>query len=145
MIRYLVDSSAVWHLRRDPELRADWMEEISLRAIGSYAPQRVEVLYSCRNVEEYDAWRDSLVEAFPDVPLPKRIWSWIETAQHQLVSRGALRALSTVDLMLCATAVHHSLTILHDDNDFRTASRFFTEVKQVSVHSRRVMQSRDRR
>ncbi|MEV6280607.1 PIN domain-containing protein [Nocardia sp. NPDC051832] len=135
MIRYLIDSSALWRLRRDRDLHEAWAELIDLRLIGSCAPQRVEFLRSTKNAAEYEVWRDDLLEMFPEAPLPKQVWRWVDTAQHHLAEYGVLSALSPVDLMICATAVHHGLTILHDDKDFRTVSRYLPEIAQMSIYA----------
>ncbi|GAB2663451.1 PIN domain-containing protein [Nocardia goodfellowii] len=137
MIRYIIDSSALWRLRRDRDLLGVWMEEITLRLIGSCPPQRVEFLRSASNAEEYECWRDDLVKLFPEIPLPKRIWSWVDTVQHQLAGQGVLGSVSPVDLMICATAAHHGVTILHDDKDFRTVARFVPGVVELSINSRK--------
>jgi predicted nucleic acid-binding protein len=42
VIRYLLDSSALWRILRDAALRAAWAEVVSLGVIGSCQPQRVE-------------------------------------------------------------------------------------------------------
>jgi predicted nucleic acid-binding protein len=46
---------------------------------------------------------------------------------------GPRRSLSTADWLVCATAAHHGLAVLHDDNDFRAAARVLTEVTERSV------------
>ena len=53
MIRYLADSSALWRLLRDPEVRAGWSDVISDHAIGSCQPQRTEFRRSARNLDEF--------------------------------------------------------------------------------------------
>jgi predicted nucleic acid-binding protein len=45
----------------------------------------------------------------------------------------AHRALSSVDLLICATAVRHDLVVLHDDRDFATAARFLDDVRERNV------------
>lgn len=72
-------------------------------------------------------------ELYPDIPVPKRAWAWIESAQYRLLRAGAHRALSVVDLLMCATAAHHGLAILHDDNDFATAAHSLED-----LHERRI-------
>ncbi len=70
---------------------------------------------------------------YPDVPVPKGTWRWIESAQHILARAGALRAFSLVDLLVCAVAAQHGLIVLHDDNDFATAGRVLTDVREQRV------------
>jgi hypothetical protein len=38
-----------------------------------------------------------------------------------------------VDWLVCGTAAHHGLVVLHDDNDFRAAARVLTDVTEQSV------------
>ncbi|MGW4803629.1 PIN domain-containing protein [Kitasatospora sp. NPDC004272] len=134
MIRYLADSTAVWRLLREQHLSDAWGEDIDLRVIGSCAPQRTEFRRSARNLVHYEQMGEMFADLYPDVPLPKNVWGWIESAQFRLArSGGAVRALSTVDLMVCATAAHHGLIVLHDDNDFATAAGVLTDVLQRNV------------
>ncbi|MGH3999963.1 MAG: PIN domain-containing protein, partial [Pseudonocardiaceae bacterium] len=46
---------------------------------------------------------------------------------------SAHRALSVVDLMICATASYHRLTVVHDDNDFATAAQHAVDLDIVHV------------
>jgi hypothetical protein len=48
---------------------------------------------------------------------------------------GAHRALSCVDLLICACAAIRGLVILHDDNDFVAASRHLPDLAERRVHS----------
>lgn len=71
---------------------------------------------------------------YPDAAMPKGAWRWIESAQYRLLRHGAHRALSAVDLLICATAALHDLVVLHDDNDFTTAARFLPDLRQRPIH-----------
>jgi predicted nucleic acid-binding protein len=42
--------------------------------------------------------------------------------------------MSTVDLLICATAALRGLAVLHDDNDFATAARHLTDLTERQVH-----------
>ncbi|MCH5641189.1 MULTISPECIES: hypothetical protein [unclassified Gordonia (in: high G+C Gram-positive bacteria)] len=70
---------------------------------------------------------------YPDVPVPKSVWQWAESAQHQLARVGSARALSVVDLLVCGTAAIKGLVILHDDADFELAARHLAEVDEQRV------------
>jgi predicted nucleic acid-binding protein len=70
---------------------------------------------------------------YPDVAAPKGTWRWIESAQYRLLRYGAHRALSIVDLLVCATAAQHDLVILHDDKDFATAARCLPGLRERGV------------
>ncbi len=133
MIRYLVDSSALWRILRDKELRASWAEVVSAGAVGSCHPQRVEFRRSARSVDEFEQMSQMFDVLYPDVPVFKTAWQWIESAQYRLLRRGAHRALSAVDLLICATAAHHNLAVLHNDRDFATAARYLPDLRERSV------------
>lgn len=133
MIRYLLDSSALWRILRDSTLRASWAEVISLGVVGSCQPQRIEFRRSARTVDEYDQMSEMFDSLYPDAPVPKGAWRWIESAQYRLLRHGAHRALSAVDLLICATAAHHDLAILHDDSDFATAARHLSDLRERTV------------
>ena len=134
MIRYLLDSSALWRILRDTTLRASWAEIVSLGVIGSCHPQRVEFRRSARTIDEYDQMSGMFDALYPDAAIPKGAWQWIESAQYRLLHHGAHRALSAVDLLICATAAHHGLVVLHDDNDFVTAARHLPDLQERTIH-----------
>ena len=67
-------------------------------------------------------------DVYPDVPVPKTVWRWIDSAQHRLSRVAAVRAFSVVDLLVCGTAASHGLVILHDDADYETAARHLPDV-----------------
>ncbi|MFF4752995.1 PIN domain-containing protein [Streptomyces sp. NPDC002514] len=135
MIHYLLDSSALWRLQREEHLRDAWLETTVLRAMGSCAPQRAEFRRSARNAAEYESMGEMFTDLYPDVPLPKRLWDWVDAAQYTLAGNGAVSAASPLDLMICATAAHHGLIVLHDDADFVTMARFLPDVGERSVRS----------
>lgn len=62
-------------------------------------------------------------DVYPDVPVPKSVWRWIDSAQHRLARAGAVGALSVVDLLICDTAAARGLVVLHDDADYELAER----------------------
>lgn len=134
MIRYLADSTAVWRLQRSRPLNEAWGHEIDDGAIGSCHPQRTEFRRSARNLDEYDAMTDMFADLFPDVPVPKSAWTWIDTAQYRLAQRGRHQSLSVVDWLICATAVHHGLVVLHDDKDFPAAAGVLADLREHNVH-----------
>ncbi|MEV6631557.1 hypothetical protein AB0M54_12480 [Actinoplanes sp. NPDC051470] len=115
--------------RRDPRGRE--------RGHGSWSgqPQRTEFRRSARNLDEYEQMTSTFVDLYPDVPVPKSAWQWVESAQYRLMRSGAHRALSCVDLLICACAAVRGLVILHDDNDFATAARHLPDLAERRVHS----------
>jgi predicted nucleic acid-binding protein len=134
-MRYLVDSSAMWRMLRDATVRVGWADVISDHAIGSCQPQRTEFRRSARTLDEYEQMTSMFVHLYPDVPVPKTAWRWVESAQYRLLRNGAHRALSCVDLLICACAAARGLVVLHDDNDFVTAARHLPDLVERRVYS----------
>jgi predicted nucleic acid-binding protein len=135
MIRYLVDSSALWRILREAPLRASWAEFVALGVIGSCQPQRIEFRRSARTIDEYEQMSEMFDALYPDAAVPKGAWRWIESAQYRLLRHGAHRALSAVDLLICAIATHHDLVVLHDDSDFVTAARHLPDLRERSIYA----------
>lgn len=133
MAEFLIDSSALWRIQRDATLRQHWTPPIEDGFVRSCAPQRVEFQRSARNVAELDVWLDMFADYYPDAAVPKSAWRWIDGAQHRLAAAGAIGAFSVVDLLICATAAQHGLTVLHDDGDFETAAQHLREVRERRV------------
>lgn len=133
MIRYLIDSSALWRVLRDETLRSAWAEVVSAGAIASCHPQRTEFRRSARTLAEYEQMTAMFDALYPAVVVPKSVWSWIDSAQYRLLRAGAHRALSVVDLLVCATAAHHGIRVLHDDTDYVTAARHITDLVERRV------------
>jgi predicted nucleic acid-binding protein len=133
VIHFLVDSSAVWRLQRHPVLTEAWTTAILSGAIGSCEPQRAEFRRSARNVDELHQMNRAFDELYPDVPVPKSIWRWIESAQHRLAGVGGVRALSVVDLLVCGTAAANGFVVLHDDSDYELAARHLADVEARRV------------
>lgn len=135
MIRYLLDSSALWRILRDASLRTAWASVISVGAVGSCHPQRAEFRRSARTVDEFDQMSGMFDALYPDALVPKGAWRWIESAQYRLVRHGAHRGLSAVDLLICATAAQHDLVVLHDDKDVATAARCLPDVRERTIYN----------
>ncbi|OMC00480.1 ribonuclease [Mycobacterium sp. NS-7484] len=133
MISFLADSSAIWRFQRQPELTEVWDPVLVSGAIGSCEPQRAEFRRSARNADELDEMNLMFRDVYPDVPVPKAVWRWIDSAQHRLAAAGAVRALSVVDLLVCATAAAKGLVVLHDDADFELAQRYLADVNARRV------------
>lgn len=135
MIRYLIDSSALWRVQRDKSLRSAWSEVITAGAVGSCQPQRVEFRRSARNRAEFDVMTEMFDELYPDLPVPKAAWRWVDSTQYRLAGSGVHRGLSVVDLIVSATAAHHGVTVLHDDRDFETAARTVPDLRERNIHA----------
>jgi predicted nucleic acid-binding protein len=47
---------------------------------------------------------------------------------------GEHQSASAVELIIAATAAHHSLTVLHDDSDYHTVARHASDLTQHNIH-----------
>lgn len=74
-------------------------------------------------------------DVYPDVPVPKSVWRWIDSAQHRLARAGAVGALSVVGLLICDTAAARGLVVLHDDADYELAERHLPDIRVRRVVS----------
>ncbi|MRH86213.1 PIN domain-containing protein [Nocardia sp. SYP-A9097] len=131
---YLLDSSALWRVLRDPKLHTRWREATIAGEVHSCYPQRIEFLRSARNLKEYAQYCAIFDTLYSDVTVPKSASLWIAGLQWRAAENGNHQCLSAVDLQVCATAAYHGLTVLHDDSDFVTAARLATELQQHNVH-----------
>lgn len=134
MIRYLIDSSALWRFLREPEVRHRWDEVIIAESIGSCYPQRAEFLRSSQNLDDFNHVNQMFDELYPNVQVPKTASRWIGATQHRLAMKGRHRGLSPIDLIIAATAAHHDLVVLHDDNDFATIGEAAFDLNHRSVY-----------
>lgn len=130
---YLIDSSGAWRIQRDQTVRERWRAAIEAGEVRSCGPQRIEMCRSARNLTEFEEMSQDLATFYPDMPVPKGVWRWIDTAQHALVRAGVLRAFSLLDLLVCGIAAEHGLEILHDDVDYVVAARHLADVRQRRI------------
>jgi predicted nucleic acid-binding protein len=130
---YLLDTSGLVRLLRDPKLQEAWYDAVDAEAVGSCYPQRTEFLYTARDRSEYDEITEMFGDLYPDVSVPKNAGRWIASVQHYMAMAGEHRSASAVDLMIAATAAHHGLTVLHDDADYRMVARHASDFSEHSI------------
>lgn len=130
MIGYLVDSSALWRLFREEEIFSIWRPEIDAGALFLCEATRAEFLFSATGPVDRDEISFDLDKVCGAAGVPKSVWRWVDTAQYKLTQRGQHRSAGVVDLIVCATAVHHDLTVLHADGDFTAVARVMPELRQ---------------
>ncbi|MBB1242762.1 PIN domain-containing protein [Streptomyces durbertensis] len=131
---YLLDTSGLVRLLRDPALQSAWYDAINAGAIASCYPQRAEFLYSARDSREYDEIDEMFRDLYPDASVPKHAGRWVGAVQHRMARVGEHRSASAVDLVIAATAAHHGLTVLHDDADYRTLARHASDLSEHNIH-----------
>jgi predicted nucleic acid-binding protein len=137
MIGYLLDASAIWHIFRDPVIAEIWRGPTKAGALRICEPTRTELLYSARSAAHRDELSEALDGLCVEAPVPKSAWRWVDTAQYKLTQRGQHRSAGVVDLLVCATAAHHGLTIIHTDNDFATVAAVMTDLRHGDIRQQR--------
>jgi predicted nucleic acid-binding protein len=130
---YLLDTSGLVRLLRDPMLQEVWYDAVDAEAIGSCYPQRAEFLYTARNRSEYDEITEMFGDLYPDVSVPKNAGRWIASVQHRMAQAGEHRSASAVDLMIAATAARNGLTVLHDDAAYRMVARHASDFSEHNI------------
>lgn len=135
MIGYLLDTSALWRLFRQQDVFATWRPEIDAGVLRICEATRTEFLYSATGPADRDELAADLDAICKPAAVPKNAWRWVDTAQYKLTQRGQHRSAGVVDLIICATAVHHDLTVLHTDDDFAAVGRVLPELRQRDIRS----------
>jgi predicted nucleic acid-binding protein len=135
VIRYLIDASGLWHLLRTPELMTAWEGHIAADALRICEPTRTQFLYSATGPTDRDQLAEEIDTLCATAPVPKNAWRWVETAQYKLTQKGQHRSAGALDLLVCATAVHHDLTVLHVDNDYATVAACLPELQQRDIRT----------
>jgi predicted nucleic acid-binding protein len=130
---YLLDTSGLVRLLRDPGLQSAWYAAIDAESVASCCPQRTEFLHSARSGREFGEISEMFTDLYPDAPVPKNAGRWIDAVQRRMADTGHHRGASAVDLMIAATAAHHGLVVLHDDADYRAIARHAPDVREQNV------------
>ncbi|GAB2903120.1 PIN domain-containing protein [Streptomyces mayteni] len=130
---YLLDTSGLIRLLREPKLQAAWHDAIDAGTVASCYPQRTEFLYSARSMREYNEISEMFTDLYPDASVPKNAGRWVSAVQHRMAQAGEHRSASPVDLMIAATAAHHGLVVLHDDADYRVVARHASDFEEHSI------------
>ena len=117
--RYLVDKSALARAG-EPRVgdRLRHLAEFGLLATCSIVD--LEVLYSARSREDYDAVADELA-GFEHIPIDETVMDRAKAIQRSLSAVGQYR-LPIPDLIIAAAAEAGGATVLHYDRDFERIS-----------------------
>jgi predicted nucleic acid-binding protein len=114
--RYVADKSA-FEQQRHSEAAAGLLSALTAHGV-LYMTEIValELLYSARNPDDYNARRDDL-GALPWLRLTEAVAARALDIQCQLAGIGQHRR-PIPDLLVAATALEHNATVLHYDHDF---------------------------
>jgi len=130
-VKYLIDTSALVRiLRRQAD--QSWHEQAMHGMVAICDPVLTEALTIAR-ATEYERVRTDLLEAYPWVPVPDRAWETVRSVQARLAAESQHNGLSVADHLVVATALHHKLTILHEDADFVTAAAVVPDIQQQRI------------
>lgn len=107
---YLLDTSALVRLLRDPKLQEAWYDAIDAEAVGSCYPQRAEFLYSTRHAAEYDEIAEMFSDLYPDVAVPEVRQAHLWWGPKRLVFEMSRRGHGTVTCStVCRVLVRNRL------------------------------------
>ena len=113
--RYLADKSALARMPA-PAVEARLRPLIEDGAVGTCAIIDLEVLYSSRNLTDYEAILQERL-SFDSAPITPEVMSTAIELQHALARRGQHRV-PIPDLIISAAALLANLVVLHYDADF---------------------------
>lgn len=111
---YLADTSAL-HRLSHPQVAERLGPLLEEGAVATCAVVDLEVLYSAKSADDYDAVRTER-RAFPDIPITPQVMARALEVQAQLAQRGQHR-LPIPDLIIGAAAESAELVLLHYDAD----------------------------
>ncbi|MFI5895484.1 PIN domain nuclease [Actinoplanes sp. NPDC051513] len=115
---YLVDTSAIVRLSRDPTLRAKWLEPLDAGLLAICPITELEVLHGATSLAHWQSLELAMDETYRWVVMPDRIATRAKDVERGLAVRGMHQSAGAVDLLVAATAEEHRLTLLHYDRDF---------------------------
>jgi predicted nucleic acid-binding protein len=130
-VKYLIDTSALVRILRR-QVDQSWHEQVIHGMVAICDPVLTEALTIAR-ATEYERIRTGLLEAYPWVPVPDRAWDTVRSVQARLAAKSQHNGLSVADHLVVATALHHHLTILHEDTDFGTAAAIVSDIQEQRI------------
>ena len=130
-MKYLIDTSALVRILRR-QVDESWHERVTHGLVAICDPVLTETLTIAR-ATEYERVRTDLLQAYPWVPVPDRAWEIVRSVQARLAVKSQHHGLSVADHLVVAIALHHHLTILHEDADFGTAAAVVSDIQQQRI------------
>ena len=118
----LLDTSVWIEAFRRPS-RIDLGDALDLDEVVVCPPVVQEVLQGFRDENAYRVARESLL-SFPCVESPMPIATFTSAADlYRAARRSGITVRSSVDCLIAACAIRHSLTLVHSDRDFAELAR----------------------
>lgn len=118
MTLLLADTSA-WHRASHPAVVRQWGEHLAADRIATTPPVRLEVLYSSRSGNDYDALTREL-SALHQVACGEAAFDRALEVQRALARKAALhhRSVKIIDLLVAAAAELGGASVWHYDSDY---------------------------
>ena len=118
MATYLIDTS-VWHRRGSPAVLDRLADLFAADEVAITEPVRLEVLFSARSTQDYDAISREL-DGLQPAPCGNTELRRALEVQRLLAHKAGLhhRSVKIPDLLVAATADLANLTVLHYDGDY---------------------------
>ena len=118
MTLFCVDTSA-WHHSTQPEVADEWIRHLERDRLGICDQVRLEILWSARSAEDYDALAREL-SALRVIPSAASTFQRALEIQRRLAHAGGLhhRSVKIADLVIAAAAEAAGATVLHYDADY---------------------------
>ena len=130
-MKYLVDTSALVRIIRK-QVDTRWGAVINRGLISICEPAMTETLLLAET-RKYTEMEQFLADRYLAVTIPENVWDVVAAIRRDLAPYGAHRGLSVADLVIAATAIRLKLTVLHEDGDFETVTRFVPELQQRRI------------
>lgn len=120
--RLLIDTSGLFRILQR-EIRPIWEEHLAAGVIAVCPLVELEFLYSARSLADRLDKIRLLRELFSWTPMTDNAFQRAAEVQQLLTQRAEHPSAGAIDLLIAATAERARLTVLADDNDFRTIAR----------------------
>jgi predicted nucleic acid-binding protein len=131
-VRFLADTSAVWHVLRRQTTR-QWIERTHRGLLAICGPVEAELMRSVRSERDFEPFGAVVRHAFTWVPAIGDPWRRIIEVQRDLIRIGHHRGPSVIDVAIALTAHSHGLTLVHNDGDFEAIAKVRPEIAMVRI------------
>ena len=118
---YLIDTSGMFRILQ-AELRQEWSDQLAAGVIAICPIVELEFLYSARSLADRLEKQRLIRDLFGWVAMHEGAYVRAGEVQQLLTETGRHRSAGPVDLLIAATAERERLTVLCDDQDFRTVA-----------------------
>lgn len=118
---YLIDTSGLFRILQE-SYRQAWSDQLTAGVIAVCPVVELEFLYSARSLADRLEKQRLLTDLFGWEVMNERCFDRAAEVQQLLTETGRHRSAGPVDVLIAATAERAGLTILCDDQDFKTVA-----------------------